>query len=197
MTRTHDSGQQPKATVEQGNLLDNQMPEFPILTPLARLYGFAGAAVVLGLLIIVNVDVFGRFLFNRPLAGTLELSEMGIVAIVFLQLAGTIGARRLTRSDGFLGFVERRRSVLALYMRAIFNILGAVTLLVVAYGQFPRLITSYVRGYYKGNVGIFTAPTWPLDAIVLTGVVLGAVMFVALAGVNVKKIINEKRRIAE
>lgn len=193
MTDPQKSDTQATKLVEQGNLLDEQMPEVPVLTPLVRLYGFVGAAVVLCLLVIVNVDVFGRFFFNRPFAGTLELSEMGIVAIVFLQLASTIGARRMTRSDGFLGFVDRRKPELALSMRAIFNILGAIMLLVIAYGQYPRMITSYVRGYYKGNIGIFTAPSWPLDAIVFTGVILGAVMFVILAAMNIIKLLNIKR----
>lgn len=179
--------------VEQEVLLDEGMPEVPVLTPLVRLYGFLGAAVVLGLLVIVNVDVFGRYFFNRPLAGTLELSEMGIVAIVFLQLASTIGARRMTRSDGVLGFVEKRKPTLAFSMRAAFNILGAVMMLIIAYGQYPRMVTSYVRGYYKGNIGIFTAPSWPLDAIVFTGVVLGAIMFLTLAIVNLSKLVSIKR----
>lgn len=193
MTDPQKSDTQTTKLVEQGNLLDEQMPEVPVLTPLVRFYGFVGAAVVLCLLVIVNVDVFGRFFFNRPFAGTLELSEMGIVAIVFLQLASTIGARRMTRSDGFLGFVDRRKPELALSMRAIFNILGAIMLLVIAYGQYPRMITSYVRGYYKGNIGIFTAPSWPLDAIVFTGVILGAVMFIILAAINIIKLVNIKR----
>jgi TRAP-type mannitol/chloroaromatic compound transport system permease small subunit len=197
MSVSNKSATQKPENVEQGNLLDDQMPNVPLLTPVVRLFGYAGAVVVLGLLLVVNVDVFGRFFLNQPFAGTLELSEMGIVAIVFLQLSSTIGARRMTRSDGFLGLIDRRSPTLALMMRAIFNVLGAVILLVIVYGQYPRMITSYVRGYYKGNIGIFTAPSWPLDAIVFTGTVLGAVMFIALAVANTMKLVNiQKGRIS-
>jgi TRAP-type C4-dicarboxylate transport system permease small subunit len=142
-----------------------------------------GALLVLGMVVIVNIDVFGRWLFNSPLAGTLELTEMGVVAVVYLTIGHAVVGRRLTRSEAALGLLERRgarRTDLAL--RTVFNAAGAVVFTIIAWGQVPRLIDAWNYGYFKGNVGIFTAPTWPLEAIMLTGAVAAALHFAILCG---------------
>lgn len=43
--------------------------------------------IVLGLIFLTTYDVIGRYLFNSPLKGGFELSEMGMVWIVFLGIA--------------------------------------------------------------------------------------------------------------
>jgi TRAP-type C4-dicarboxylate transport system permease small subunit len=146
-----------------------------------------GALIVLGMMIIVNIDVFGRWLFDSPLAGTFELTEMGIVAVVYLQLAHTIRVKRLTRSDTFLNFLARVRGQAAdQSLRLVFNLAGALMLGIIAFGQFPRFVDAWTKGYYKGNVGIFTAPTWPLEGIMLLGAVAAAIQFLVLACRNAK-----------
>ncbi|MBW3099039.1 TRAP transporter small permease subunit [Pseudohoeflea coraliihabitans] len=141
-----------------------------------------GAAMVLGMVILVNMDVFGRWLFNAPMPGTLELTELGIVAVVYLQLAYAIRSRRLTRSDSFLDFLARKGALRAnAGLRFVFNLCGAAILTIIAYGQLPRLIDAWSRGYFKGNVGVFTAPTWPFETILLIGASAGAIQFLVLA----------------
>ncbi len=45
------------------------------------------ASVALALLMFLTVtDIIGRYLFNRPISGTFELTEMSMVLIVFLAL---------------------------------------------------------------------------------------------------------------
>lgn len=154
----------------------------PGLTAVIFAMDVAGALVVLGMVVIVNLDVFGRWLFNAPLSGTLEMTEMGIVAVVYLQIAHTIGARRMTRSDTLLTLLGRRGNTrLEAALRAVFALGGAVMFAIIAWGQFPRLVDAWNKGFYKGNRGIFTVPTWPLEAIMLLGAVVGAVMFLLLA----------------
>ena len=59
-----------------------------------------GTVLIFGLVVMINLDVFSRFLFNAPIDGVKELVELSIVAIVFLQLPDAVRAGRLTRSDG-------------------------------------------------------------------------------------------------
>jgi len=161
----------------------------PFLTPLVMGMDVLGALIVLGMMIIVNIDVFGRWLFNSPLAGTFELTEMGIVAVVYLQLAHTIKVKRLTRSDAFLNLLANKVNLNISYvLRLIFNLTGASVMAIIAYGELPRLIDAWNRDYYKGNVGIFTAPTWPLETIILVGVVAASLQFLILAYLNFLKI---------
>lgn len=153
----------------------------PVLTPITTVMNTVGAIVVLGMVVIVNIDVFGRWLFNSPLAGTLELTEMGVVAVVYLTIGHAVAGRRLTRSDAALGLLQRlnaRRTELIL--RTVFNGAGALVFAIIAWGQVSRLADAWSYGYFKGNVGIFTAPTWPLEAIMLTGAVAAALHFAAL-----------------
>lgn len=146
------------------------------------------ALVVLAMVAIVNTDVFGRWLFNLPLAGALEMTEMGVVAAVYLALAHCIATGRITRSDGLLTFLDRRRPKFGEGLRLLFNLSGVVVLLFIAYGQYPRLIDAWQYGYFKGNPGVFTAPRWPLDAIMLIGVLAGALQFLLLALRNISRI---------
>ncbi|ETX28481.1 TRAP transporter small permease subunit [Roseivivax isoporae] len=162
---------------------DLAVPEpTPGLTPLTTAMNTAGALIVLAMVVVVNVDVFGRWLANAPLAGTLELTEMGVVAVVYLTIAHAVAGRRLTRSDALLGLLERggrRRATSGL--RLFFNLAGVFVFAVIAWGQVPRVIDAWTRGYFKGNVGIFTAPTWPLEAVMLVGSVAAGLQFLVLA----------------
>ncbi|SES31002.1 TRAP-type mannitol/chloroaromatic compound transport system, small permease component [Tranquillimonas rosea] len=168
----------------------------PDLGPLSRGFGttvvgmdILGALVVLGMMIVVNLDVFGRWLFNAPFQGTVELSEMGIVAMVYLQIALTIRKGRLTRADTLLSFLARTgRDRIGFVLRAAFNLSGTAVFAIIAYGQFPRLIASYNGGYFKGNVGVFTAPVWPLDTIILIGSIFASLQFLGLAISNIRNL---------
>ncbi len=154
----------------------------PLLTPLTTAMNTAGALVVLGMVAIVNIDVFGRWLANSPLAGTLELTEMGVVAVVYLTLAHAVAGKRLTRSDALLGLLERRgKRPISVSLRLAFNAAGVVVFAIIAWGQAPRVIDAWSGGYFKGNVGIFTAPTWPLEAIMLVGALAAGLQFLILA----------------
>ncbi|ETX13919.1 hypothetical protein OCH239_06250 [Roseivivax halodurans JCM 10272] len=164
-------------------LFDSAVPEpTPVLTPLTTATNTVGALVVLAMVVIVNIDVFGRWLANSPLAGTLELTEMGVVAVVYLTVAHAVAGKRLTRSDALLGLLERRGSWrTGAVLRLAFNVAGVVVFTLIAWGQGPRLVDAWTRGYFKGNVGIFTAPTWPLEAIMLLGATAAALQFLVLA----------------
>lgn len=163
----------------------------PVLTPFTTAMSAVGALLVLGMVVIVNIDVFGRWLANSPLEGTLELTEMGVVAVVYLTIGHAVAGRRLTRSDAALGLLERRgfrRTELAL--RTIFNAAGALVFAVIAFGQFPRLVDAWKYSYFKGNVGIFTAPTWPLEAIMLVGAIVAALHFVFLTLLRARALVG-------
>ena len=141
-----------------------------------------GAVVVVVMMIVVNTDVLGRWLFNAPFQGTAELSEIGIVAIVFLQIARTVRERALTRADTLLNILSGRR--IEQVIRLFCNMAGATVFGIIAHGQYPRLIASYSGGYFKGNTGVFTAPVWPLDMIILAGASFACIQFLLLAAGN-------------
>lgn len=65
-----------------------------------------GAFVLLALVVIMNIDVISRNLFNAPFRGVVEVVIFSLALIVFLQLPDVVRTGRLTRSDGFLGVLR-------------------------------------------------------------------------------------------
>ena len=140
-----------------------------------------GTAWICVLMVLVNADAFGRTLFAAPIDGVIEMVELSLVGIVFLQLADATRRGRLTRSDGFFMFVSRRRPQAGRMMGATFDLLGAVFMAIIVYGSIPLLIDSIENEYYVGNEGVFTAPVWPIKTIIVIGCVLTMLQFLAFA----------------
>ena len=50
---------------------------------LIRLLTLVSGSALLGLMLITCIDVVGRWLFNKPLTGSTELTEVGLAIVVF------------------------------------------------------------------------------------------------------------------
>ncbi len=127
-----------------------------------------GTLCVLLLVVLIVCDALGRTLFNRPIAGMIEIVAVSLAVIVFCQLADTVRLGKLTRSDSFLAQLAGGR----MFGRAIvagFELLGAVVMGLIVVGTVPLLLQSYERGYYIGIRGVFTFPDWPVKAVVVIG----------------------------
>jgi len=160
-------------------------------SPLAR--GFSalvaglnsvGTVWIFALMVLINVDVFSRYLFNAPIQGVAEIVELSIVGIVFLQISDAVRAGRLTRSDGLYRQILARRPVLGHVLGALFNVAGTVFFCCILLGAIPRLIEAYERGYFAGNEGLFVVVVWPIRLILVVGCIVVALQFLVLARRN-------------
>ena len=140
-----------------------------------------GTLWIIALLILINADVAGRNFFNAPIDGVIEIIEITLVAIVFLQLGDATRIGRLTRSDGFFGLMLNRAPRVGYVLGAVFDFLGALFLFFILYGFWPTLVQSWQRDEYVGNEGVFTAPTWPVKLIVIIGCVVTLLLFLGTA----------------
>lgn len=150
----------------------------------SRLTGGMNAVGTIGivfLMVLINADIIGRNLFSAPILGVPEMVRLVIVGIVFLQVAHTLSSGRLTRSTLGLDMVGRWSPGLARLMDALFHLLGAALFSVIAWGAWPQLARSWMRGEFLGAHGVFTVPVWPVKALVLLGCVMLAVQFVVSA----------------
>jgi TRAP-type C4-dicarboxylate transport system permease small subunit len=50
------------------------------------LLGVAASAILLFMMLLTFVDVVGRYVFNRPLAGAFEVTELSLVILIFAGL---------------------------------------------------------------------------------------------------------------
>ena len=145
-----------------------------------------GTFLIFGLVVMINLDVFFRFLFNAPIDGVTELVELSIVAIVFLQLPDAIRAGRLTRSDGLFSRIQRTRPRLAHKMGAVFDLAGALFFIAIIVGAIPRFVDAWQRGYFAGNRGIFVVPVWPVRLVLVIGAVTVVLVFLTLMARHLK-----------
>jgi len=128
-----------------------------------------GTLWILALMLLISTDVVGRAFFKRPVSGVPEMVSLSIVGIVFLQLASTLRAKRMTRSDMLLAVLWKRAPRSALLLDAAFQLAGALTVFVIFRASYPRFITAWQRHEFVGAVGHFTAPTWPIKLILMVG----------------------------
>jgi TRAP-type C4-dicarboxylate transport system permease small subunit len=149
-----------------------------VANSLAIAANVAGTLSVLALVVILNVDVVARGVFNAPLKGTYEIVQLSVVFIVFLQLADVVRVDRLTRSDGFLNLLHGRRPRLTANLRRIINAISAIFMGLIAYIMFPEFLHMWDTQDYFGVPGVFTAPWWPIKLVIASGCALSCLIFV-------------------
>jgi TRAP-type mannitol/chloroaromatic compound transport system permease small subunit len=159
---------------EPGNLVTRVFSKF--VTALSSV----GGVLIFAMIVLINLDVFFRFLFNAPIDGVTELVELSIVAIVFLQLGDAVRNGRLTRSDGLYGKIREKSPRLGHILGALFDLAGAVFFVTIIAGSIPRFIDAWERGYFSGNKGIFVVPVWPVRLILVIGAVTVVLVFLGL-----------------
>ncbi len=70
-----------------------------ILYPVSRILNGVGSGVILGMVVLMTVNVILRYLFERPIKGTVELEEFMLVIVVFLGLSYAALEKRHVRID--------------------------------------------------------------------------------------------------
>lgn len=140
-----------------------------------------GTAWVFVILVLVNADVGGRTLFNRPIRGVTEIVSLSIVACVFLQLAHTLKVGRMTRSEVFLNWIGARRGRVRYFLEGLYFIVGAVLMGLLFNASLPLFIEAWQIDEYVGAQGDFTAPVWPVKLVILIGCLAAGIQFLIAA----------------
>ena len=153
---------------------------FLALSGLSRIVNAIGTLVVLGLVLVVNIDVVARGVFNAPFRGTVELVQFSIVLIVFLQLPDVVRSGKLTRSDGLLLALGSSKPRLTRTIRRLINATSAVLMLLVAITIWPEFVEAWQTNDFFGTPGIFTAPWWPVRLVIFLSAVLCFLIWSAL-----------------
>ena len=138
----------------------------------------AGTFVVILLILVVNYDIIARGVFNKPFLGAVEVVQFSMVLIVFLQLPDVIRVGRLTRSDGFLGLVARRKPPAGRALSRAIDALSAAFMIIVAIAIWPEFVEMWESQDFFGVPGVFTAPWWPVKLVIFLSACLSTVHFV-------------------
>jgi len=157
-----------------------QREPFPLrlLDAVTQGLNVAGSALILVLMVLVGVDVAGRNLAGAPVSGVPELVTLSIVAIVFLQIPAALRQGRMTRSDGFLGWLNQSHPSAGKLVETVFDLIAIAVIWVIVRTTWPMFTQSWERGEFIGALGDFTAPVWPIKLTLIVG---GAVLILQFA----------------
>jgi TRAP-type mannitol/chloroaromatic compound transport system permease small subunit len=145
-----------------------------------------GSLVIFATMLLVCSDIVARDFFNSPIHGVAELVSLSIVAVLFLQLASTLRHGRMSRADIFIDGYRNRHPLGGAVLQVFFDICGATACVIVAYATLPILRTAWEGSEFIGVVGVFTAPTWPVRAIVVIGAAAAALQYLVGAWTHIK-----------
>lgn len=151
-----------------------------------------GTLWIFVLMLVINVDVFGRNLLGKPLDGVPEILSLSIVAIVFLQLPDTLRIGGFTRADLLLDAVKKHSVRVYDWFHIAFHGVGAAMMIVTMWACWTPLLVSIRNREYVGTVGGFQAPVWPVDFITLVGLGLTGVCYLLLFWKDVRRLAGRR-----
>ena len=150
-----------------------------LLDMLTALSNICGTVLILALMMLIGADVLGRNMFGTPISGVPELVSLSIVVIVFLQAPNALKEEKLTRSTALMDVLGRKWPGSARAVQTVFDLIGIGVISAVIYATWPLFLRAWTRGDFVGAIGDFTAPTWPVKAIILLGSVILVLQFAA------------------
>jgi TRAP-type C4-dicarboxylate transport system permease small subunit len=136
-----------------------------------------GTVGILALMLLINADVFRRFLFDSPIAGVPEMVSLSIVGIVFLQVGHTLRMDRFIRSDMAIARLLAARPRIGHGVQAVHHATGAVLSALLLYFTAGSFLDIWRSGETVGTFGVFEAPVWPVALIIVFGCVMMLVQF--------------------
>ena len=140
----------------------------------------AGSCWIVVLMLLINVEALGRSAFNKPIIGVIEMIEISVIGIVFMQLADSLRRGVMTRSDGLFNQVMSRMPAAGHVMAIVTDLAGAGFMGLIIWGSVPFFIDSWEKDYYIGVEGMFTAPVWPVALIIVIGVTVTMIQFLIM-----------------
>lgn len=138
-----------------------------------------GTLWIFAIMVIMNTDIFMRFVFGAPIDGVTEIIELSIAGIVFLQLADAVRAGRLTRSDGLYNRLAEAKPKLGHILGFFFDLCGAIFFICILMGGYPMFVDAWVGNEYAGIDGVFTVIVWPIRLILVISCVSVIGIFIA------------------
>jgi len=134
---------------------------------ITRMVNGLGVTSLFVIMVLIAVDVFGRYFFNKPIPGSFEITDMMMVLIVFFGIAYTgVKGEHVNLGDLLLGrFSNRLRGFIA----TTTNILSLCLFALIVWQSFQQ--ANILR--FKGTVSeILRIPVYPFLWVVTLGSLL-------------------------
>lgn len=154
-------------------------PALRLLDRLTQGLNVVGTGLIFALMLLIASDVLGRNLFGQPISGVPEMVSLSIVVIVFLQAPQALKAGRMTRSDAVSNILAKRAPSFSKAIETVYDLMAIGVIGAIVWSTWPLFLRAWQRGDFVGAVGDFTAPTWPVKAMILLGSAVLVLQFAA------------------
>jgi TRAP-type C4-dicarboxylate transport system permease small subunit len=134
--------------------------------------GIASGLATLAITLVVVVDVTARFVFNAPIHGANEASELLLVVMVFMGLAAAQQGRQNYAIDMATRHLPQAAQALLELFAYVFCLVVVAAL---AWFSTRQAIDSFGRG--EAGFGVIPFPIWPARFVLAGGLWLLAVQF--------------------
>ncbi|MGH6760747.1 MAG: TRAP transporter small permease [Phyllobacterium sp.] len=131
-----------------------------------RLAALAAGLVLFGLMVLVSVAVFFRYMLNRPLMGADEIIQLGMIFVVMLAMPHTAMTDQNIRVDILDSFLGRRGRA---FCDAFGRILGILVLSVLVSKSWDKMLDARE---YREVTNMIELPLWTAHAAIGIGVAL-------------------------
>jgi len=155
-----------------------------LLSPISTWFSYVGATVLGGLVIMLVVSIIARRVFNSPLKGPFELTELSLVAITFCLLAfDNLRHESMVIEVLVKRFPARSRDIL----RAIIHFLATAMLGVLSWQLIVQAIR--VQGFHQ-TTRILAIPIYPFVYLAAFAILLLTVVYLRHFLVSLDKVIK-------
>jgi TRAP-type mannitol/chloroaromatic compound transport system permease small subunit len=137
----------------------------------------AGTLLIGMLMVVICADIIARNAMGASLPLVSEGGAFLVVTLVALQLAATVRAGRLARTDIFISPFSDRFPRSGALVNGLFDLVGAVILGLIAWSSVRVVEKDVAAAEFIGVTGIATLPTWPFRVLILIGFAVAAIEF--------------------
>ena len=142
---------------------------------LVEAFAALGTVMIGVLMVIICADIVARNAMGASLPLVSEGGALLVVTLVALQLAATVRAGRLARTEVFIQPFSARFPRAGAALNGVFDLVGAAVLGTIAWASVRVLEKDMAAGEYIGITGMATLPTWPFRVLILAGFAIAAV----------------------
>lgn len=153
----------------------------------------AGTVLIGILMVIICADIVARNAMGASLPLISEGGALLLVTLVALQLAATVRANRLARTEVVLAPFTRAFPRASAGLNGLFDLVGAVVLGSIAWSSLRIIEKDIAAAEFIGITGIATLPTWPFRVLILAGFAVAAVEFIVRAATALRIIIAGRK----
>lgn len=139
---------------------------------------FISAATIFIIMLLDSANVIGRYLFNYPVKGTIEIAGLGLVLIIFFSISSVHRTGQHIGMDTVLDLLRRKKPAFYHGLQSFNALLFLIVVALIGYFLFPAALESRVM--HQQTEGPLYVMVWPFKLCIVVGCAIICVRSVIL-----------------